>query len=458
MALRNATLPPPPACPCLLADAVHTKLLKTALERAGIFDRQRRIAPSTSLPGCMAIPILLPEGENHTNITKPLLAELQAWCTSTSNTAPDTLPHSRAMHLFFETLKGRPPSELIKGWSDERLPYGAATLNNQILRLQTAVQTALEQASLPPSLLSPQMLAALHVERLGDVLLLEENHPFRDSQVWGKAYPFLWPALLTVFPGATRLARMAPIQGGLKRRSQVQLLYPPPPPSPPAIEAAAVAGVPGPGCPGWVMVRENGLRYGFDMTKSMFSSGNVSEKARIAQMDCRGETVVDLYAGIGYYTLPLAVHGRAERVLACEWNTDAIAALRFNLRENGVEGVVEVLEGDNRVTTLGVPDMIAHRVHLGLIPSSEEGWPIAVRLLRDEGGMLHVHGNMLEEAVEVWLERIKREVAGMGKGLGRTWARRGVKCVHVERVKSYAPSVWHFVADVQCGDGGKEED
>jgi tRNA wybutosine-synthesizing protein 3 len=206
------------------------------------------------------------------------------------------------------------------------------------------------------------------------------------------------------------------------------------------------------------MVRENGLRYGFDMTKSMFSSGNVSEKARIAQMDCRGETVVDLYAGIGYYTLPLAVHGRAERVLACEWNTDAIAALRFNLRENGVEGVVEVLEGDNRVTTLGVPDMIAHRVHLGLIPSSEEGWPIAVRLLRDEGGMLHVHGNMLEEAVEVWLERIKREVAGMGKGLGRTWARRGVKCVHVERVKSYAPSVWHFVADVQCGDGGKEED
>lgn len=32
--------------------------------------------------------------------------------------------------------------------------------------------------------------------------------------------------------------------------------------------------------PGWVLVRENGLVYGFDLTRVMFSSGNVSEKAR----------------------------------------------------------------------------------------------------------------------------------------------------------------------------------
>ena len=458
--LKRVALPPPPPCPCLLADAAYTKLLKTALERAGLFDRQRRIAPSTSLPGCMAIPLLLllENDDKNTKTNKPLLAELQAWCTSAFTTARAPIPHSHAMRLFIETLKGQPPSELIKGWSEESVPYGAATLNNQVLHLQAAVQNALEQASLPPSLLTPQVLSTLHVERLGDVLLLEQDHPFRDSQRWEKAYPFLWPALLTVFPGATRVARMAPIQGGTKRRSQVQLLYPPPPPPPPAAEIAAVAsaGVPGPGCPGWVTVRENGLSYSFDMTKSMFSSGNVSEKARIARMNCRGETVIDLYAGIGYYTLPLAVYGKAERVVACEWNTDAIAALRFNLKKNWVEGVVEVLEGDNRVTTLGLPDMCAHRVHLGLIPSSEEGWPIAVRLLREEGGMMHVHGNMLEAAVEAWVGRIERELAEMGEGFGRGWAGRGVKCVHLERVKSYAPSVWHFVADVLCGGGGVE--
>lgn len=29
----------------------------------------------------------------------------------------------------------------------------------------------------------------------------------------------------------------------------------------------------------------------------MFSAGNITEKLRVSQFDCRGETVVDLYAG-----------------------------------------------------------------------------------------------------------------------------------------------------------------
>lgn len=37
--------------------------------------------------------------------------------------------------------------------------------------------------------------------------------------------------------------------------------------------------------------------YEFDVTKCMFSAGNITEKLRVAAFDCRGETVVDLYAG-----------------------------------------------------------------------------------------------------------------------------------------------------------------
>ena len=36
----------------------------------------------------------------------------------------------------------------------------------------------------------------------------------------------------------------------------------------------------------------------------MFSSGNTTVRQRMGQLHCAGETVVDLYAGIGYYTLP----------------------------------------------------------------------------------------------------------------------------------------------------------
>ena len=41
------------------------------------------------------------------------------------------------------------------------------------------------------------------------------------------------------------------------------------------------------------------------------------------------------------------------------------------------------------------PKGVADRVNLGLIPSSEQGWPVACAALKPHtGGMLHVHGNV----------------------------------------------------------------
>ena len=66
--------------------------------------------------------------------------------------------------------------------------------------------------------------------------------------------------------------------------------------------------------------RERDPYYKLDAARLMFSSGNIDEKLRMASLDCRGETVVDMFAGIGYFTLPLAVHAHASRVIACEIN------------------------------------------------------------------------------------------------------------------------------------------
>lgn len=99
---------------------------------------------------------------------------------------------------------------------------------------------------------------------------------------------------------------------------------------------------------GWVDHVDNGIHYVFDITKCMFSSGNITEKLRVAKFDCKGETVVDLYAGIGYFVLPYLVHAGAELVHACEWNPHAVEGLRRGLKANRVEDRCIIHQGDNR--------------------------------------------------------------------------------------------------------------
>lgn len=67
---------------------------------------------------------------------------------------------------------------------------------------------------------------------------------------------------------------------------------------------------------GWVDHCENGIHYSFDATKCMFSWGNLSEKLRMAHLDCRDQVVVDLFAGIGYFVLPFLVRCAISRLLS----------------------------------------------------------------------------------------------------------------------------------------------
>ena len=97
-----------------------------------------------------------------------------------------------------------------------------------------------------------------------------------------------------------------------------------------------------------VVVTNNGVLYSYDITKCMFSWGNITEKLRIADFDCSNEVVVDLFAGIGYFTLVYLVHAKAKRVIACEWNPASAQALRNNLLLNKCQERCQVLEGDNR--------------------------------------------------------------------------------------------------------------
>ena len=92
---------------------------------------------------------------------------------------------------------------------------------------------------------------------------------------------------------------------------------------------------------------EGGIRYRFDARQCMFASGNGTERMHARQVDASGETVVDMFAGLGYFTLPFAKS--AQRVIAIEKNSNAFRWLCENLTLNGVVDRVTPLCGDNRL-------------------------------------------------------------------------------------------------------------
>ena len=164
------------------------------------------------------------------------------------------------------------------------------------------------------------------------------------------------------------------------------------------------------------------------------------------------EVVVDLYAGIGYFTLPYLVIGGAKHVHACEINPDSVLALRKNLIANHIDSDrCTVWPGDNELTVAENLLGVADRVNMGLIPSCEDALHVGLAALRlDRGGWLHVHGNAPRKERSAWSEHIVSAIHSLivEKILLSGWK---VICTHIEKVKAYAPRVDHLVCDIWIG-------
>lgn len=179
---------------------------------------------------------------------------------------------------------------------------------------------------------------------------------------------------------------------------------------------------------------EGAILYKLDASKLMFSSGNFDEKKRMGELDCTGETVVDMFAGIGYFTLPLAKLAHAKHVIACEINPLAHSYLRQNLVLNGVESVVETYLGDNR--TLPYENM-ADRIVMGYIGTTEASLPKAMSLIK-KGGIIHYHDVCS-------IDQIPEK---MVKAIGRAAMGRTFEVLQVREVKAFAPCKTHMVLDI----------
>jgi tRNA wybutosine-synthesizing protein 2 len=183
---------------------------------------------------------------------------------------------------------------------------------------------------------------------------------------------------------------------------------------------------------------ENGIRFKIDPQRIMFSSGNLEERRRMATIAHADETVVDLFAGIGYFTLPIAVHSKPKKIFACEINPVAYDYLCKNVVLNHVSDIVEPCFGDNRVVA---PKNCADRVILGYLYDPQDFLSVAFQCLKNHIGMLHYHELVPVEGVPQQPLSHIEAVAGRYN--------RGVRVLKVHVIKSYAPRINHIVLDVR---------
>lgn len=235
----------------------------------------------------------------------------------------------------------------------------------------------------------------------------------------------------------------------------------------------------------------------------MFSRGNVTEKARLLSFHSPSSTAnhqlsgdrigrgwaLDLYGGIGYFVFSYAKLGM--RVLSWEINPWSVEGMRRGAERNGwsvrvvrgeelEEGVEEVVresdEGGSQIVvflednqraegrvrrfrellTGQGEEMDVIHVNCGLLPYSTDTWRSALECLGKGGGWLHLHENVGVNDIDTR----KTEIEGVFRGwLGEDSRNTGrtAKVEHVEKVKTFAPGVWHCVFDVYITGGRLNE-
>jgi tRNA wybutosine-synthesizing protein 2 len=250
-------------------------------------------------------------------------------------------------------------------------------------------------------------------QRLGRVLVLRLPASLR---AFYPAIGAAWQAELGV---TTVAVRSGPVSGELRE---------------PTLEVVAGGGTE-------TEVVEHGVRWRFDAARVMFAAGNKAERLRAGRLVRPGERVIDLFAGIGYFSIPAALPTRAAHVLAVEKNPIAFRYLRENARANGVEPRIEAVLGDNRQVEL--PPRSADRVFLGYLPSGLPWLARAVGLLRSEGGWVHLHA--VADARSGRDTLVREAVRGVEEAGGEVRLPPAIRTV-----KPYGPGRSHFVVDLRA--------
>jgi tRNA (guanine37-N1)-methyltransferase len=189
--------------------------------------------------------------------------------------------------------------------------------------------------------------------------------------------------------------------------------------------------------------KESGCSFAVDVESCYFSPRLLHERMCIAHLVQPGEIVVNMFAGVGCFSIIIAKHARAAKVFSIDVNPVAAEFMEENIRRNRVYGKVITILGDAKAI---IETRLQHCADRVLMPLPEKAFaylPSAVSVLKKSGGWIHVHTFEHGLKTENAAEKVRQKVT---ETLGASGVNFEVPCVRV--VRNTGPNWFQLVADV----------
>ena len=187
--------------------------------------------------------------------------------------------------------------------------------------------------------------------------------------------------------------------------------------------------------------KEYGYTYYVDVAKAYFSPRLSSEHNRVASKVNNGETVVDLFAGVGPFAIPIVKNNENVRVYAIDVNPNAVFFLKQNIAVNRAETQIVPILGDARQVVKNQLSQKADRVIMNLPETALEFVDVACEAIKHEGGIIHYYCFVnTSEPLVTAKDQLVNAV---------NQSKRQVKFIFAKTVREVAPYTWQVVVDAK---------
>ena len=158
--------------------------------------------------------------------------------------------------------------------------------------------------------------------------------------------------------------------------------------------------------------KEHGCLYKVNLSTAYFTPRLSAERLRVAKLVKEGEVVVNMFAGVGPYSILIAKKVKDVKVYSIDNNPEAYRYMQENIKLNKVEHKVIPLLGDAAEIIKNRLQRIANRVIMPLPEKALTYLPEAYQALKEGSGTIHYYEHVFYEKGEDPLQKAVKHVRG----------------------------------------------